>query len=230
MCQYQDKINDIVENSEAYHSKYYEFEIFSGPSLHFQQRTLASRESANPDTFFEFIYATLASWGMHRMGPKGSKMQDFHTFKGSLYELKEEISQARRIDYRNMTDDDWAVLEKIFKCTNVMASETLLVGNSKVMAHLIPNVIPPIDREHTLKYLTGSKNIRNGPDNEWHLMRKVVENFFIPVASNQDFVSLAESWTSNQNIYPWDTSVFKVIDNLVIGAVKASKKKAQRTS
>lgn len=29
----------------------------------------------NTDSFLEYIYATLASWGMHRMGPKGAKMK-----------------------------------------------------------------------------------------------------------------------------------------------------------
>ena len=43
--------------------------------------------------FIEFIYATLASWGMHRMGPdnKGAKMNDFTIFKECILKNKENF-------------------------------------------------------------------------------------------------------------------------------------------
>lgn len=101
-----------------------------------------------------------------------------------------------------------------------MASGTSIVGNSKVMAHMIPNIVPPIDREYTLKYLKGNTNIRNGLDYEWKLMKGVISEIFIPVAKDTEFVKKANAWIDNQSEYPWDTSIFKVIDNLVIGARK----------
>jgi hypothetical protein len=103
---------------------------------------------------------------------------------------------------------------------NIMASGTTIVGNSKVMAHLFPDIVPPIDREYTLKFLTGNTNIKNDLFHEWRLMQEIISDFFIPVAVNQDFNSLAQGWISNQSQYPWDTSVLKVIDNLVIGMRK----------
>ena len=102
-----------------------------------------------------------------------------------------------------------------------MASETRLVGNSKVMHHMMPNIVPPIDREYTLGYLHGKKNIRNGIDEEWGLMKGIISGFFIPVACNAEFDSKATTWVARQTAgleYPWDTSVMKVIDNLIIGA------------
>jgi len=38
----------------------------------------------NDERFIEYIYATLASWGMHRMGPGSSKMEDYDKFKFSV--------------------------------------------------------------------------------------------------------------------------------------------------
>jgi len=62
-----------------------------------------------------------------------------------------------------------------------MASGTSLIGHSKVMAHLMPNIVPPIDREYTLNFLKGHSQIQNGLDGEWDLMRSIIEGLFIPL-------------------------------------------------
>lgn len=215
---YQKKVLDILTNADKYHSAYYRAEVFRGPSLYFHRRSLESRHTKDFLTHLEYIYATLASWGMHRMGRGGSKMQSFEVFGTSVEPLKAKIFHAGNIDYRSITERNWLLLEGIFRSINVMASATILVGNSKVMAHLIPNIVPPIDREYTLRYLRGNTNIRNNPAYEWTLMREIIEHFFIPVAKNSRFLSLANTWMLDQDTFPWDTSVFKVVDNLVIGA------------
>jgi hypothetical protein len=38
------------------------------------------------------------------------------------------------------------------------------MGNPKVIAHAIPNLVPPVDLECTLKFLFGSGNIANDID------------------------------------------------------------------
>lgn len=101
-----------------------------------------------------------------------------------------------------------------------MASGTSLVGNSKVMHHMVPNIVPPIDREYTLRYLRGNTNIKNDLYYEWQLMREIISEFFIPVASDKEFESKAKDWMARQNDYPWDTSILKIVDNLVIGSKK----------
>lgn len=44
--------------------------------------------------------------------------------------------------------------------------------------------------------------------------------FFIPVACDTTFYPKAEEWMKRNEDYPWDTSVLKVVDNLVIGSRK----------
>ena len=41
------------------------------------------------------------------------------------------------------------------------------MGNSKVLAHLLPNLIPPVDREYTLTFLFRNKQVTNGLNEEW---------------------------------------------------------------
>ncbi len=217
---YQDKVTDILANADRYHHAYYKAETFRGPSLYFHHRALQTRQSPASLTHLEYVYATLASWGMHRMGKGGSKMQSFDTFHRSVEFLKDKVSEAQKLDPRKMDTGGWTLLEDIFRGIKVMASGTSLVGNSKVMHHMLPNIVAPIDREYTLRYLRGTTNISNDLDSEWQVMKGILADFFIPVAGEADFCSKASKWMASQDEYPWDTSVLKVVDNLLIGSRK----------
>ena len=101
-----------------------------------------------------------------------------------------------------------------------MASRTSLVGNSKVMHQMLPNIVPPIDRSYTLRYLRGHTNVKNDLNYEWQLMKDIISNFFIPVASDKKLDAKAGEWMAAKDKYPWDTSLFKIVDNLLIGSMK----------
>lgn len=221
MADFDDRVADILVNAERYHAAYYAAEIFRGPSLYFHRRSLETRSDPISQTHLECIYATLASWGMHRMGRGGSKMRPFEEFRKSVEAVQPEIRAAQRLDYRRMRETDWGILERIFRSIKIMASRTSLVGHSKVMAHMAPNIVPPIDREYTLRYLRGTTNIRNSLDGEWAEMLRIIAGFFIPVAMDAHLGKQISEWMGDQQRFPWDTSTLKVIDNLVIGARKA---------
>lgn len=216
---YENKVLEILQNAERYHHTYYKAKTFGGPSLYFHQRALETRQTPDSLIHLEYVYATLASWGMHRMGKdKGAKMHSFETFYQSIKPILGKIIEAQRFNFREMDDPKWSILKEIFQGIVVMASGTSLVGNSKVMHHMLPNIVPPIDRSYTLYYLQGNTNIANSVDHEWQLMKRIISSFFIPIASNNDFEIKARHWIKEKDQYPWDTSVIKVIDNLVIGA------------
>jgi hypothetical protein len=214
------KVAEVLRDADQYHERYYAVKTFGGPSLHFHHRALGLEGSVTPAVRCELIYGVLASWGMHRMGNGGSKMLPFKEFKMSVDATSAQVARARRINPAVMSKADWSVLESIFKSIRVMATGTSIVGNSKVMAHLVPNAVAPVDREYTLKFLFGTGNITNDLHKEWLLFRKIHEEFFYPIANDRKFRNKAEKWVSDQGKRPWDTSVLKVIDNLVIGAMK----------
>jgi len=218
--QFEQKIEDILANYKSYHEAYYEIETFRGPSLYFHQRALETRQLANSITHLEYVYATLSSWGMHRMGKGGSKMKSFKVFSQSIEDLHSQIVEAQEYDFPEMNDHKWTLLKEIFNGIDVMASGTSLVGNSKVMHHMLPRIVPPIDREYTLWYLFGNKTIKNDLEGEWELMKKIISGFFIPVFSNREFESMAKGWITRKDEYPWDTSLMKIVDNLIIGSKK----------
>jgi hypothetical protein len=215
---FEQQVADILKNAETYHRAYYEAERFGGPSLYFHRRALATRNPDVTEHHLEYVYATLASWGMHRMGKGGSKMQNFDVFCKSVAPLRHKIARAQEFTLLAMTDYDWDTVREVFCGIRIMATETRLVGNSKVMHHMMPNVVPPIDREYTLKYLRGNKNIKNDLAAEWALLQGIVSDFFAAVAADRAFAETAGAWTEQQDRFPWDTSILKVIDNLVIGS------------
>ncbi len=217
---YDDKIKEILSNADKYHRAYYKADTFHGPSLYFHHRALSTRHEPASLPHIEYVYATLASWGMHRMGKGGSKMQSFEIFCQGIIALKGRIAKAQGFDAQEISDDNWGILKEIFFGINAMASGTSIVGNSKVMHHMLPNVIPPIDREYTLRFLRGNTTIKNDLEKEWLMMKEIITHFFVPISSNTNFYSMAKYWMKRHEEYPWDTSIFKIIDNLIIGAKK----------
>lgn len=217
---YSKKIVDILSNTKIYHDAFYKAETFHGPSLYFHLRSLEALRYPISTEHLECIYATLASWGMHRMGKKGSKMQSFETFRNSVEKVQDKILEGQGFVFAEMDDKKWAVIAEIFKSINVMASGTTIVGNSKVMHHMLPNIIPPIDREYTMRYLRGNTNIKNDIEYEWWLMKEIITEFFLPIVQNDYFYFIAKEWLDDKTKYPWDTSLIKIVDNLVIGSKK----------
>lgn len=214
------KSRDVVRNAERYHGAFYDANKFSGPSLYFHRRALAARKRPDFERQLEYVYAALASWGMHRMGPRGAKMVEFDRFEQSLLDLKPQVFDASTLTLDRIREGDWVLIQEIFTRMEVMSSGPITVGNSKVLAHLLPDLVPPIDREYTLHFLRGSKYVPVGPEKQWQLMHDVLVGFFSPIAKSVRFRSIVRrnGWLTDNVAYPWDTSVPKLIDNLVIGA------------
>ena len=222
LTSYEEKVKEILDLDKAaqYHAAFYKREPFRGPCLHFHRRALLPRDADITATHQELVYAMLAAWGMNQPGRSGPKMQDFETFRDSIDSLRGNIQKARRLDLVKMAEGEWRVLEEVFKNLDVMASGSVLVGNSKVMHHLMPHLVPPIDRTHSLRFLRGAGAIEESVGEQWEMIKRIISDFFIPVISNQAFRETVQAWMANRSDYPWDTSVLKVVDNLIIGAPK----------
>ena len=58
-------------------------------------------------------------------------------------------------DVRPLTDAVWALLESLAVSTR----QSQLVAGTKALHHLLPDLIPPIDRAYTLRCLLGATTI-----------------------------------------------------------------------
>ncbi len=216
---FEDQRNRLLNALDAAHEKYYLAEVFGGPSLHFHLRSLEAARAQDFERFVEYVYAVLPSWGMHRMGG-GPKMREFSEFHSSLKAVWPMALQLQGKTPTDLGPTDWASLRTVFCGIRCMASGTSLVGNSKVIAHLLPKLVSPVDREYTLNYLFRHGQIKNGIEVEWIKLAQILEGFFYPIAQSPLFQSKAEEWLGHGDRFKWDTSALKIVDNLVIGLSK----------
>lgn len=90
-----------------------------------------------------------------------------------------------------------------------------LVGHSKVIAHLLPTLVPPVDGGHTLKFLYGDTTPPSGIEHGWTKLEEMLKYFYYPILNSPLFQAKAEEWLSKRDRFRWDTSALKIVDNLV---------------
>lgn len=153
-----DRLKKLKDNFDAFVEHFDNTPNFSGPSLYFHQKTinilrnnslLAAFEN---ELFFEYLYATLASWGLHKMGKMNAKLVDFDNFKGSITSQRERflLLGDKRITELSIDTPIVNQLQKLMENLKISKGKTKLVYNSKTIHHLLPDLMPPIDRQYTL--------------------------------------------------------------------------------
>lgn len=205
-------IMDLLDNCELYHNYFYKYNQFTGPSIYFHLRALTADNISKP----EMTYALLVSWGMHRMGG-GAQMNDYETFCNSISACSHTFQLLKGKKLSDISESDFDILLHIFDNLNPMRSSKKIVGVSKVMAHYLPDIIAPIDNEYTFKFICGKPS---APINwtEKDIFKNIHLKLFKPIVSDRKFIGLTTKWLGNKE-FPWDTSLPKIVDNLIIGKI-----------
>ena len=225
-----ENINNLIDNFSEYIKLFEINNPFSGPSEYFYIHKII-RVTKNKDygavfthEFIEWIYATLASWGMHRMGPenKGAKMNDFDSFKECIMQNKNKIIQLNnleisKLNVKNSMDD---IKDLYISFWPLMKSNSKLVATSKVMHFLIPSLIPPMDREYTMKFF--KKNLPTIKSSEDYKNINKEFEIFSSVLSEFSYISKQVDCTKfiDTNFSP---TVPKIIDNAIVSYMKNNK-------
>jgi len=154
---------ELVNNIREYYAKSISvFREFGGPSVYFHVEAIKEqRQNFMSDRHIEMIYATLASWGLHRMGDPDetkAKMVDFDAFKKSLISQSAKLTEYRDLSMDTCTAEQYdkyiASLKDVYYSFFVSISDATIVAHSKTFAHILPNFVPPIDRQYTIRFFT----------------------------------------------------------------------------
>lgn len=85
------RIEKLTTDINYYIRYFNKSDNFIGPSIYFHHKTLEQKNKHNDadsliadNTFFDFLYATLTAWGLHRMGPGNTKLVDINVMKDSI--------------------------------------------------------------------------------------------------------------------------------------------------
>jgi len=155
--------DDLITNIGHYYKRSLEvLQEFEGPSIYFHvQATKEQETDFLSDRHIEMIYATLASWGMHKVGDPEitkAKMVEFPEFKESIIMHRAPLQRLSSLRMDLCSQEQYGKyideLEQIYYTLKVSISEATIVAHSKTFAHILPNLIPPIDRQYTIRFFT----------------------------------------------------------------------------
>lgn len=146
---------------------------FSGPSVYFHQRAIGVRRQhasaaslLADDRFLEYVYAMLPSWGMHRMGSQAAKVTEFSQFAASLRSAVPVIDQLWPLDITSLDTAGTAAAARsawqVIAAIRASTSDTQIVAGTKTLHHVLPDLIPPIDRQYTFRFFSGQKQVPSG--------------------------------------------------------------------
>jgi hypothetical protein len=165
-----ERVNELIDSFPAWVSAFEASEAFPGPSLYFHLRAIERRRqhqtagSLLEDTqFLEYAYAVLPAWGMHRMGKQAAKVSDFTTITTALRRMAPALQQLWPLRITALSPEQAAAAAAtawdIIAAIKVSTSQTQIVAGSKMLHHLLPDLIPPIDRQYTFSFFTGQKMV-----------------------------------------------------------------------
>lgn len=208
--------------------------FFGGPSLYFHNRALNERNiNFLSDNHLEMIYATLTAWGMHRMGVTKTKMVAFNDFKIAILKEQNNLIELKELKIEEIENSEIErVIEKVNKiCFNLKSSSSnsYLVGNSKTLAHILPNLVPPIDRQYTIRFFTkeptGFLDLKGKFKTIQDLKKNEESEYFVHIMrKTYDFINHIKLDPEIKIEPPFNTSLPKIFDNLIVTYVRNIRK------
>jgi len=163
------------------------------------------------DDFLRDVRDVVISFGMDS---RSAKIKSFTDFKKAILDNKESIVSLSKYKLENLSLKELESLKEpllhLFKNLKIMESNSRLVSFSKTMAHLIPDLIPPMDRRNINLFFYGDVNFPYGIEAEslrfWEMFRYF---FYICREANLS--------TKNISFEGFNSSIPKLIDNAIWG-------------
>jgi len=201
---------------------------FGGPSIYFHKMALLKQKNDFlEEDHLNMIYAVMPSWGMHRMGSSGAKMVNYDIFKKEILKNEDVFRELNTKNYKNIVDIN-NIVELMTKkeIFHVSKTESSLVSSSKVLHHILPNIISPIDRNYSIRFMRKNKDdwgssSMNIPDEETYA--RIFLNGMYEFIRNHEKMMLNYIIEINENTLfnnDFNTSLTKIFDNLIMVYVK----------
>ncbi|AHF80187.1 hypothetical protein [Thermococcus paralvinellae] len=198
-----------------------------GPDLHFYLEVVEQTKCASPQRivklledrgFLNILYASLVSWGMHnfRFQNKGPKLKPFEEFSANLRTPKvlKSLEELAGHSVEEFMDVETTVT-KLYRCLEPLdpiRTKTKIVGRSKLLHFLLPNLIMPVDWTHTMVHF----HFGVTPKNEVERFIKVHRVLSEFVRNEECRQKMEELVRIDEKIGGWNQTIPKVIDNLII--------------
>jgi hypothetical protein len=146
------------------------------------------------------------------MGRRGARMSGFDRFRNSLRSQVERIAPLANFKLTDVSADEiseivaelWGILSNL----DIGKGETKIVIGTKTLHHLLPELVPPIDRQYTLRFFFGHTTMNQGDKMAFAEIFPRLHR--IAVQCKKEIASLIE-------VGAMSTSSTKIVDNAIVG-------------
>ena len=224
----------LADEHRYFHGAYEQFVAFGGPCVYFHRECIRAGEvEFLSDRHLEMLYATLTAWGMHRMGDTETtktKLTNWELFRDSIRGCGEDLKAVRGAALLDLGEREYSeavlALSPCYRKLRLSMSDATIVVNSKALFHLLPRLIPPIDRQYTVRFF------RQPPDN-WRDARGKFRAIMLPAGIEAQFqlfhsiclgvkvlANRVDRALFNQELSANNVTPPKAIDNAIVNFVR----------
>lgn len=211
------RVRDLVDGFDHYLAVYDAQPAFRPSQLASHRQTIqlrrlagsAAAAAADPQ-FVASLYSTLRGWGL---GIRASVLVPEPAFAAALLAAIPALSELDdlRIDDHDLpvgaVDQIWRLISGL----KVTANQAKIVAGTKTLHHLLPDLVPPIDREWTGLFF-GYQPPR---------FQNYQQSLFTSMFATFRDIALQVDLASRVNGLGWRTSTSKLLDNAAIGYCQA---------
>jgi hypothetical protein len=213
------RVGNLVGRFGDYVQVYDESVPFTGEQLAAHRRTVELRRQAGgvratveDKEFVDSLRRTLLAWGVGRRASRLVAGDDFTSALRAAAPRLERL-EALRIDNGDLPGDMAGQLWLIIDSLGVVTNKAKLVAGTKTLHHLLPDLIPPMDRAWTGTFF------------QFHLPEwqdTAAQRRIFGIAYSQ-FAAVARQVRPSQYVTGagWRTNRTKILDNALIGFCKA---------
>jgi hypothetical protein len=203
----------LIANFDRCLAEFSQRSPFPLEAFHLHKRTLKLRSqfknaaaAIDDDQFLGSLRETLRVW----LGERGARVRDESSFSLGVRRRKTEIAALEKFTIQTAGTQVFQKLWLLFSSLEVTDNQTKLVAGSKLLHHILPKLVVPIDRAYTAPFL-----LRCQP---YHFQTVSGQAKTCAIAFHA-FSTIAKSTSLEKFIGQdgWNTSSTKVIDNAIVG-------------
>lgn len=160
---------------------------------------------------YPLLHKTLEKWNMNQ---REAKLASVDTIKSSILSQRHNLLnlynyKLHYLNKKQIFSEILPVISMVFRNLDIMVSQSRLVGVSKALHFLLPDLVMPIDNKFTLFFFKKF----SAKDKEFNTF----EDIFIKTYRISRGLLLKDTDFGGER---WNTSIPKLIDNAIIGFYK----------
>jgi hypothetical protein len=210
------RIEALTGDFGRYVEAYDQLVPFSADQLRVHRATIALRGEAGSvaaaiedDRFLSSLRSTLEMWGL---GTRGSTLAALPDFIGSIRSIRAQIEVLDEWTIDHQPDDFPERIWNVIKALEVVGKKAKIVAGTKLLRHLLPDLVVPMDRMWTGTFFQLHAPEWQDLSGQRRLLLRCYEQF-TTIAKTVDPGKYADG-------SGWRTSRTKIIDNALIGYCK----------